>query len=245
MVSLEISCIEQNIREQLRLKMPELRIGTRIDIVFENEINKSNAHYMKALVYDYENKDIIISQTSPALSRHFLNRRIMVTFLANVKNRVLRFGFTARLTDLMTNYKISSDKIVEALVLKQLEDIEQVEFRMNFRVKPPSQSTVSLFFQEEKINLIDISIGGAKFTYPKSHLFLQGDTIKLKLIIDATVFDLKAKVRNVVLPHEFSANKTLQFVGVEFEHDNRQFASVLGRAIIGIERQMLSEGKIN
>jgi hypothetical protein len=225
--------------------MPELKIGTRIDIVFENEINKTNAHYMKALVYDYENDNIIISQTSPALNSHFLNRRIMVTFLANAEKRVLRFGFPARLIDLITNYQISSDKSVEALVLKQFEKPEQVDFRMHFRVKPPSQSSVNLFFLEQKVNLIDISIGGAKFTYPKSHVFLQGDEVKFKLIIDSTVFDLKAKVRSVVLPHEFSANKTLQYVGVEFKHENKQFASVLSRAIIGIERQMLSEGKIN
>jgi len=225
--------------------MPELKIGTTIDIVFENEINKSNAHYMKALVYDYEDNNIIISQTSPELNRHFLNRRILVTFLANIQKRVLRFGFTARLINLMTNYQLSSNKSVEALILKQLDKPEQVDFRMHFRVKPPSQSNINLFFQDEKVNLIDISIGGAKFTYPKSHLFLHGDMINFKLIIDATVFDLKARVRNIALPHELSANKTIQYIGVEFEHDNRQFASVLGRAIIGIERQLLSEGKLN
>jgi hypothetical protein len=30
----------------------QLEAGTRLDIVFENEIMKSNAHYMKAVVYD-------------------------------------------------------------------------------------------------------------------------------------------------------------------------------------------------
>ncbi|MGV8057436.1 MAG: PilZ domain-containing protein [Smithellaceae bacterium] len=225
--------------------MPELKIGTTIDIVFENEINKSNAHYMRALVYDYEGYNITISQTSPPLSRHFLNRRIMVTFLANAKKRVLRFGFSARLIDLITDYQISSNKNVEALILKQYDTPEQVDFRMHFRVKPPSQSNLSLFLKEEKINLIDISIGGAKFTYPKSSSFRYGDEVKFKLTIDSTVFEVKARVRNVSLPHEFSANKTLQYVGVEFEHDNKQLETALGRAIIGIERQLLSEGKIN
>lgn len=227
------------------LKAPELKIGTTIDIVFENEINKSNAHYMKALVYDLESNNIIISQTSPPLSRHFLKRRILVTFLANVEKRVLRFGFSARLIDLNTNYQIASNKSVEALIINKIEKPSQVDFRMHFRVKPPSQSSVNLFFQEEKINLINISLGGAKFTYPKSHLFLHGDTVKFKLIIDSTVFEINAKVRNISQPNEFSANKTLQYVGVEFEHNNRQLDSALSRAIIGIERQMLSEGKIN
>jgi hypothetical protein len=225
--------------------MPDLKVGTTIDIVFENEMNKSNAHYMKALVYDYESSKIIISQTSPALNRHFLNRRIMVTFLAKKDRRVLRFGFSARLMDLITNYEIASSKNVEALILKQYEKPELVDFRMYFRVKPPSSSNINLFSQEEKVNLIDISLGGAKFTYPKSYAVLHGDTVKIKLVIDSTEFELKARVRNIVPSHEFSANKNLQYVGVEFEHDNRQLGAALGRAIIGIERQLLSEGKMN
>jgi len=227
------------------LKIPELKIGTRIDLVFENEINKSNAHYMKALVYDYEGRDITISQTSPVLSRRFLNRWILVTFLGNAEKRVLRFGFSAQLMNLLTDYQIASNKNVEALVLKQHGKPEQVDFRMHFRVKPPSQSDISLFLKEEKINLIDISLGGAKFTYPKSYLFLYGDTVKIRLIIGSTEFNLEARVRNVSLPHDFSVNKNLQYVGVEFEHDNRQLNAALGKAIIGIERQLLSEGKIN
>ena len=200
---------------------------------------------MKELVYDYEKNNLIISQTSPALSRRFLNRRILVTFLGKAERRVLRFGFPARFIDLITDYQISANNNVEALVLKQYGKPEPVDFRMHYRVKPPSQSDVNLFFKEEKVSLIDISLGGAKFTYPKSQLFLHGDTVAFKLIIGSSVFHLNAKVRDVLLPNEFSANKTLQYVGIEFEHDNRQLDSELGRAIIGIERLLLSEGKIN
>jgi hypothetical protein len=225
-------------------KIPELKIGTRIDIVFENEINKSNAHYMKALVYDYEGSDITISQTSPVLNRRFLNRWILVTFLASAENRVLRFGFPALLVDLITDYQIASNKNVEALILKQKGKPAQVDFRMHFRVRPPSQSDISLFFKEEKINLIDISLGGAKFTYPKTYLFTYGDAVKLKLVIGFSEFNVEARVRNISLPNDFSANKSLQYVGVEFEHDDRKLDALLGKAIIGIERQLLSEGKI-
>jgi hypothetical protein len=224
--------------------MPALKIGTRVDIVFESEINKSNAHYMKALVYDYEKNKIIISQTSPALSRQFLDRRIMVTFLANEEKRVLRYGFPARLIDLLTDYQIASDKKVEALVLKQYDDPELLDFRMNFRVKPPSQSDVNLFFREEKVNLIDISLGGAKFAHSQTYLFRNGDTAKFKLIIGSAVFNLEARVRNISLPQDRNTNKNFQYVSVEFEHDDRQREAALGRAIIGIERQLLSEGKI-
>jgi hypothetical protein len=50
------------------MKMPELKVGSRVDIVFENEIMESSAHYMKASVYHCKGSKITISQTSPALS---------------------------------------------------------------------------------------------------------------------------------------------------------------------------------
>jgi len=224
--------------------MPELKIGTKIDIVFENEINKTGAHYMRASVYDYEKDLITISQTSPALNSNFLNRRVMVSFLARVERRVLRFGFLARLVDLIKDYEIASGNVVEALVLKQFDEPEQVDFRMHFRVNPPSRSDVNLFFQEERINLVDISIGGAKFTYPKTYIFRPADKIKFKLLIGAVTFNINARVCNVAMPDAYAVNKNIQYVSVKFEHDNRQVEAALGRAIMEIERLLLSEGKI-
>ena len=227
-----------------RVKM-ELKIGTRVDIVFENEMNKRNAHYLKALVYDYDNDNIVISQTSPPLNRYFLNRRIRVTFLVKVEKSFVRFGFKAQLIDFITEYEISSNKCVEALVLKPCETPVKMDFRMHFRIKPPSQSNIIIFLQGQRVNLIDISLSGAKFTYPKSFLLNKGDVIDATLIIDDREFDIRARVRNIDIPYEYTTKRNIQYVSVEFEYDNIQLEVALGRAIIGIERKMLSEGKIN
>jgi hypothetical protein len=224
--------------------IPQLKVGANVNIVFENEINKSNAHFMKALVYDIQDRKIIISQTSPALNRNFLNRRIMVSFLSRIERRNLRFGFPAKLIDLVSDYKIASQQIVEALVLQQYEDSEQIDFRTFFRVKPPMQSDINLFLKEEKVKLIDISLAGAKFICPKDNLLQAADKVKFKLLIGPSVFDLETRVREVRTPDDVLGNKNLQYVSVEFEYDNKQLEAALGKAILAIERQLLSEGKI-
>ncbi len=224
--------------------MQDIKVGTGVDIVFENEINKPNAHHMRALVYDYKNNKVIISQTSPPLNRYFLNRRVIVSFLADSRKRLARFGFTAQIIDLSADYRISANKSVEALVLKQLEKPHQIDFRMFFRVKLPSQSNINLYFQRQRVNLIDISLGGAKFSYPLTHVFRHGESVNFELIIDSKTFELKARVSNLSVPHDSTANNALQYVGIEFEKGDRQLEGALGKAIIGIERQMLSEGKI-
>lgn len=226
------------------IDVPSLKVGSRVDIVFENEIMKSHAHYMKALVYDLEKNKIILSQTSPALNRRFLKRRIMVTFLVTIERRVLRFGFPARLADFVADYQISSGKSVEALIIEQYKDPEPIDFRMYFRVTPSSQSDINLFLKEEKVNLIDISLGGAKFTYPRSYLFRPSDTINFKLIIGRAIFNLEARVREVWSPNNNMVNRNLQYVSVEFHHLDKQLEASLGRVIIDTERLLLSEGKI-
>jgi hypothetical protein len=226
------------------MKTPDLKVGSRVDIVFENEIMKHNAHFMKALVYDIEQNKIIVSQTSPALNRHFLDRPVMVSFLAKIDSRYLRFGFPSKLIALINDYKIASGQKVEALVLQMHKEIELVDFRMSFRVAPRMQGNISLFYKEEKVNLIDISLGGAKFTCPLEYSFRINDKIKFTLLIGTRVFDLDTIVREEWVPYDVSANRNLQYVGVEFEYDDKQLEAMLGKAILEIERQLLSEGKI-
>lgn len=224
------------------MQIPKLKAGSSLDIVFENEIMKGNEHCLKAVVYDYEKDMITISQTSPALNRTFLDRRIRVTFLVNIERRVLRFGFAARLIDHITNYQISSGNNVEALIIKKYGDPEAVDVRLYFRVRIPSESDLSLFFKEEKVNLMDISIGGAKFTYPQRYIFRAGDLVTCTLLIGTAVFNVDAKVRSVSTPGGATANKNIQYVAVGFNHGNKQMDAQLSKAILEMERNLLCKG---
>ncbi len=180
-----------------------------------------NLNYVKAVAYNIENKNIVTSQTSPPSNSHFVKRKVLITFLANSKNRILRFGFAARLNDLLVNYQLSSNQLIEALVLKQLGK--------------PLQSGINLFPQENKVNLIDVSLWGAKFTYPKSHFFKYEGVVKFDLMIDPMTFEIDARVRNVSLP-DLSVNKTIQYVSIKFEYDSKELNILLGKAILSIER---------
>ena len=93
------------------------------------------------------------------------------------------------------------------------------------------------------MGLLDISIGGAKFTYPKCHIFHAGQTIKFKLIIHNAIFNIDAGVRNVRDPYPNATNK-IQYVCVEFHHNDKKMEASLGKAIMDIERTLLAEGKI-
>ena len=223
---------------------PELKAGLPLDIVFENEVNQQNAHYLKAVIYDYDKNLITLSQTSPALTRHFLNRRIIITFLVPIENRILRFGFPAQLIDVISHYAMASENTVEALLVKKFAAPEPTDFRMYFRVRLPSTADICLFLEEQKVSLLDISIGGAKFTYPQRHFFRPGDAIKFKLVVGQAIFNIDAAVRSVREPDIGASRQNIQYVSVEFRHNDQKMEASLAKAILDIERGLLSEGKI-
>lgn len=228
----------------LIMEKPELKAGMPLDIIFENEINQPNAHYLKAVVYDCDNHLITISQTSPALNRRFLNRKVLVTFLMRIEKRILRFGFAGLLTDLISDYAMSSNQTTEALLIKKLHQPEPTDFRMYFRVSPPSGTDLSLFWEEKKVSLLDISLGGAKFMYPKSHIFLPGETVQFKLLIADSVFNIEANIRNVREPETGAAGGRVQHVSVEFNYTDKKIETSLGKAIMEIERSLLTKGTV-
>ena len=222
-----------------------LKVGANVDIVFENELMKGNAHYMKALVYDYEGSTVITSQTSPALNRNFFDRRVIVTFLVKAERRILRFGFPAKLNDLIPNYRIASDKDVEALVLEQLAKTSPMDFRMHFRVKHSLSSNIRLRLREGEVTLINISLGGAKFSCPRNYLLRPADEIKADLSIGRTVFNLKCRICDVRDPVNLPmSEKNIQHVSIQFESVNSHLEALLSRAVMEMERQLLSEGKL-
>jgi hypothetical protein len=223
---------------------PELKAGMPLDIVFEGELNEPNAHYMKAVIYDYDRKFLTISQTSPPLNTRFLNRRLLMTFLVRQDKRTLRFGFGAKLVNLIPDYEISSGNSVEALLVQVHGEPEPTDFRMYFRVKPPSNTDVCLFIEENKVNLMDISLGGAKFTYSRRYLLRPGDVVKFKLIIGVEVFNIESIIRNIAQADAGATNKNIQYVSVEFLHRDKLMEISLGKAIMEIERSLLSAGRI-
>ncbi len=226
------------------MQKPEIKAGMPLDIVFANERNQPNAHYMKAVVYERDKNIITISQTSPALTDQFLNRQVVVTFLVKSDQRILRFGFPAKILEINDHYEMSAGNPVTALLIKKTGELEPTDFRMYFRVKPPSSADLSLFLQEQKVTLIDISLGGAKFSFPRRNFFQTGDRVNFKLIIGNASFNIDAVVRNVREPEMSAINRNMQYVSVEFRLDDKTIEASLGRAVLDIERSLLSEGKM-
>lgn len=222
------------------MKKTDLRPGTPVTIVFETELNNPNAHYLRASVYDCDDSTVTTSQTTPALQKTFLGRKVLVTYLVQTRARTLRFGFAGLLSELVHDYEISSGKNTQALLIKRLHRSEPMDFRMYFRIKPPAGTDLSLFWEEKKVSLMDISLGGAQFIYSDAHFFQPGDEVKFKLLIGDGIFDVEGFIRRVARPQ--ATRRRVQHVSVEFRHWDKKMERSLATAIMEIERSLLTKG---
>jgi hypothetical protein len=221
--------------------MEELRPGQACHMVLE--LSDPN-RVMKTIVYDIAGKQIILAQTSPPLLRSHLRERVRISFIVKKKGiKDVRLAFSADIEDFIPNYEMSSYQTVPAVVLNQITDFVEIDRRMFFRIAPPLKNDLVVLLGNEKMNVIDISLGGAKLSYSASRILEPDEKIQMtfhlghrRITVDARVIRMEQKTDPITY-------KKTQTVSIQFETNDREFGRFLALKIMNMERERLSEGK--
>jgi hypothetical protein len=158
------------------------RIVTDVDVIKERIIVKGST------VYDVEEPTIILAQTNPPVLKSMLHKEVIVTYLTDT----VRYGFTAELVEFI-DYRLDSGR-VEALVVKRTGPEKPYSVRMSYRVGPTGQSNISMSVFANKVDIIDISLGGTKFAYGMPFLIEPHDIAPIGLEIDGRIHTLEAHI---------------------------------------------------
>jgi hypothetical protein len=216
--------------------------GLNVNILFTLDIDKETADVRGAMIYDVIGKNIILSQTNPPVMERHIGKGISVTYLTRGKQDASRYGFRGKVVEIIKDYNLSSSKTVSAINVEVQTDSETYDLRMHYRVKPrSSDASVAIYLGNEKVNLIDISIGGARFSHKKDHPVVPGTTIKLALSIDSQRFPLDAKIVGAWLPVDAGKPPDLEYVRLQFLHMDNKCSRLLSGKILAIQREMLSK----
>ena len=89
------------------------------------------------------------------------------------------------------------------------------------------------------MNIIDISIGGAKVTHFGEKSLKDEKKIKGVLSLDGEDFDIEAKILRVWQSERFQKVATLEFATLQFLNIENNVKDVLSRKIREIERGLL------
>jgi len=226
-----------------------MRVGSRLDIVLETDLEKDQALARKAMVYNVQERRLTISQTAPPLFRRHIGERVNASYIitggGKDRRRPVRMGFSATVQEYVEAYTLSSSNLVPAFVLQQEGQPAEINLRMHYRIRPTAGSDLTLLANGGKVNLIDISIGGVQFSQRRKEPPLEYGDIALTLSSGGRTFKIDGQIVRISNPTQTSGHAPdLEYVMVKFLRLDQETESFLGRKIMMIERQLMSEGKI-
>jgi len=211
--------------------------GSNVDIVLDFDWSEETIDVRRATVYDLDDEKIILSQTSPPIATYNIGKRVKVTYLVREKDGPARYCVTARVAEIVRDYKLSGSETAEAIVLIGESGHERFNLRLFYRLEPPTDSGLALFLRKEKVNILDISIGGAKFTHRKDHPVKHKEILNLILQVDKQRFDVEAQVVRI-LPVSGRMARKLESVAAQFLNLDMNMKDLLSKKIRDIEREM-------
>jgi hypothetical protein len=211
-----------------------LRPGLSTRIVTDVDVTKERILVKGSIVYDVQEPTVILAQTDPPILKSMLHRDVIVTYLTKEKDDEVRYGFTAELVEFI-DYSLSSGQEVKALVVKRTGPEKPYSIRMSYRVAPTGRSNMIMSVYANKVNIIDISVGGAKFTYAASLTLKADEIVQVGLEIDGRDYTLEARILRAWQGDSQGASSHLWFASAEFVNTSKTMEQVLSRKIREIE----------
>ena len=218
-----------------------IKPGMSVNLIADVDISKENTDVRNTLVYDIDGVNITLSQTNPPLTKYHIGKEITITYLNKQNNGIWRNGFSGKVLNILKDYNLNSSKKVQAITIVRESDYKTCDLRMHYRVRPISNSGIGLYVEDEKANLIDISVGGVRFCRSKKHSIKPGEIVKITITIEEQKFTLDTKCVNIWHYSEYAKQKDLEYVSVQFLNMDKKCAHILSGKILTIQRELLSK----
>ncbi len=218
--------------------MADIKPGMTIKVVTEIDLVHEKIRVRNSVVYDITaTGSMILAQTDPAVSKSMLHKEVTVTYLVKQKGEWHRYGFPATVTDLIESYKLSGGREVRAIEVVKKEDAAPYSIRMFYRVAPTERSGLRMFVYGRKVNILDISLGGVKFSYDKGLELEMSRVIQMRLDIGDASYKLEGMILRTWDAEDERFINHLGFASAEFIQVDTRLENALSRKIREIERE--------
>lgn len=220
--------------------MADVRPGIGVEFFYHSDYEKENAHAMRSIVYDLAGKKIVLAQSSPSVLRSSVNRTIILTYVVKKDGQASRVGFPARIVNLIDNYRLSSGQLVPAIVVEQEGEPRSFNLRFSFRIRVSSAGVMAFRIGGERVNLIDISLGGARISVRSTMGLRPTGRVRVSIAFDDGTFDAEAEILRVWRPAPEKNRQNLDIAALKFINPSSALERALGGAILTLERQRLA-----
>lgn len=215
-----------------------IRPGLNINIIVNIDHMKETVDVGNSLIHEMAGDRMIVAQTDPPVSRTHLGKELFVTFLDKSGGKPRRFGFPARVIEFIKDFELSSSLKVQALSLKKAGDFEEYNLRMFYRLEPPAGCGIEISLGGRRVSIIDISIGGAKFSHEMIYPFKINEPVTLTLSVEESPYEVKANVLRVWEPENERLRESVALASVQFMDMDAGLKNTLARKIRDVERDL-------
>lgn len=216
----------------------EIKPGITINMIVNIDYRKEIVETRNSVVHDVIGNKIIVAQTDPPISRTNTNKEIYATYLEKEGERLVRYGFPAKIAEFIKDYELASQEKAQAVALLREGLREPYNLRMFYRLEPPSNCDIDIFVNGIKVSILDISIGGASFSHKKIYPFTVSEKAKIILVIGERASQIESKVVRVWEPENEKARKSHEFVSIQFLDMTGHMKNELGRKLRDVERNL-------
>lgn len=222
--------------------MKALKPGAAVDIVLKVDFNREVMDVRRAMVYDTDGSIFVVSRPSPDLKPEHIGRRCTVTFVVRENEFKSRYGIPAEILELKENYPIRKGTTVQALILKALGGVELFNLRMAYRVRPPISSGIALQIDGQRVSILDISTGGARFLSSVRPPLQFRQRVEVVLHLDEAAHTFHAFVVRSQDPGPQCPVRGAQEVAVQFSGMGKRVREQLAKKILQIDRELRAKG---
>jgi hypothetical protein len=217
-----------------------IKRGLSAKIVTEIDPAADRVRVGDSMVYEVWETTIVLAQTAPPIPKSMLHREVIISYLVWEKTDMVRYGFPAQVMELI-DYSLNTGEQVKALVVNRTGEAIPYSIRMFYRVDPTAQSRLNMYVQNSSVNILDISLGGARFSFRKPLVLQSNAVVEVRLGIDDQFHGLKAHILRIWSGEGQGFSRHLSFASVEFLDISKTTEHALSRKIRDIERESLSK----
>lgn len=218
--------------------MKTIEPGMIVDVIFEGSETNIHVPGLKAVIHAAKDRRIILSQTEPPIDTALKGKQFLITFLEKSYQRTNRYGFRAKLIEILANYEIVPGLPVPVLVMERESNSEIFDMRTAFRIKATRKDGLSVFFQGKETNIVNISIGSLCISEREVFLLKPQETVTVTISIDDKKFDVESMVIRTWSSHLTGGIQ--HFASLQFLSHSAMRESLLGNKMMFLDRRRIA-----
>jgi len=213
--------------------------GSNVDLILEMDLVTEKIDVRRANIYDVEGDRFILSQTTPPVRASDVGKDARLTRLIQKGSQLVRLGFSGKIAEIIRDYPLNASRTVQALGIRKTSPFDTYNLRMHYRVRPGADWSARIEVDASVVNLLDISLGGARFSHDGKNPLEHGQAVQVTYTDpDGKQHQIPAEVKRVWIPQD-ARHTGLEFVAIRFTHLDKELERELGREIMELQRGAL------